>query len=389
MRRIRRARERHARGNKLFKRRVLAAGAAAAISLAAGAGASGVSVDDRHRVPVSRDADRDLLSDREELALGYQPSRTDQNRNTIQDGAELAMRCADAIAQLPSEEEVTDPGQTYKRELHQFGTELCEVCGETINMGPIWVVNPRLGLELQFTFLGAHYLAHGSFSYSGETHKGRVNVPRLLRVLELRFPYEPNDHQLPLGHSTESGDRIAPEADDLDEDGLADAEELAVELNLYDADQNDNLLPDGIELAQRCAEVIDRLPSFDPNSADAKGVYKINFMMRGLEWCGICGESVNMGYWQIVNSTSGASMDVPVIAWHFMQHGSFSYLGDVHGRGRSDVAALLEVLELPNRCGDLGTLHLPADLNKDCKIDFADVAELAERWLASTDPDKE
>lgn len=388
MRRIRRAQERYARANRLFKRRVIAAGTAAALSLATGttlAQSTGLLPADKHQLSVTPDADRDFLADAEEFALGYQPFRADQNRNGLPDGAELAARCAGAIAQLPTEDTVTDPGQTYKKEMLVFGLEVCDVCGETVNMGELHVVNPRLGLNVGFPIIAAHYMEHGSFGYSGEIHKGRLDIPRLLRALELRFPYEPNEHQLPLDYVTGAGDPVAPDANDLDGDLLTDSEEVAAGLDLYDRDQNENLLPDGIELAQRCAEIIERLPTLDPDSPDAKGVYKIDFMMRGLEWCDVCGESINMGYWRIVNVTSGTAIEVPVIAWHYMQHGSFSHLGDVHA-GRADVARLWNILELPGQCGDLGTLVLPADLNQDCKVNIADYAEMARHWLESTDP---
>jgi len=388
MRRIRRAQERYARANRLFKRRVIAAGTAAALSLATGttlAQSTGLQAADKHQLAVTPDADRDFLADAEEFTLGYQPFQADQNRNGLPDGAELAARCAGAIAQLPTEDMVTDPGQTYKKEMLVYGLELCDVCGETVNMGDLHVVDPRLGLDVGFPIIATHYMEHGSFGYSGEIHKGRVDIPRLMRALDRRFPYQPNEHQLPLDCVTAAGEPVAPDANDLDGDLLADSEELAAGLDLYDADQNENLRPDGIELAQRCAEIIERLPTLDPDSPDAKGVYKVDFMMRGLEWCDVCGESINMGYWRIVNVTSGTSIEVPVISWHYMQHGSFSHLGDVHA-GRTDVAALWKILELPGQCGDLGTLHLPGDLNRDCKVNLADYAEMARHWLESTDP---
>ena len=388
MRRIRRAQERYARANRLFKRRVIAAGTAAALSLATGttlAQSTGLVPGDKHQLSVPQDADRDFLADAEEFALGYRPFRADQNRNGLPDGAELAGRCAGAIAQLPTEDAATDPGQAYKKEMLVFGLETCAICGETVNMGELHVVNPRLGLDVRLPIIAAHYMEHGSFGYAGDVHEGRVDVPRLMRALNLRFPHEPNEHQLPLESITAAGERVAPDANDLDGDLLADSEELAAGQNLYDPDQNENLLPDGIELAQRCAEIIERLPTFDAESPDAKGVYKIDFMMRGLEWCDTCGESVNMGYYRIVNATSGAFIEVPVIAWHYMKHGSLSHLGDVHA-GRGDVAALWNILELPARCGDLGTLSLPADLNGDCKVNIADFAEMARHWLESTDP---
>jgi hypothetical protein len=36
---------------------------------------------------------------------------------------------------------------------------------------------------------------------------------------------------------------------------------------------------------------------------------------------------------------------------------------------------------MPRRCGDLGTVYPPGDLNKDCKVDIEDLAEFLEKWL--------
>jgi hypothetical protein len=40
----------------------------------------------------------------------------------------------------------------------------------------------------------------------------------------------------------------------------------------------------------------------------------------------------------------------------------------------------------PKECGDKGTWYVGGDINKDCKVDFADFAELAGTWLFCTDP---
>jgi len=389
MRKLRRTHARRARANRRFRHGIMAAGTAAAISLATQAALADppvVPTSDKHQVVVGKDTDGDLLTDREETALGYRPYRADQNRSGFLDGAELATRCAQAIAALPLPTAVTSPDQIYKEELLVFGLEACDVCGETVNMGALRIVNPKLGLRIEIPVIAAHYMEHGTFSYAGQVNRGRVDIARLARALELRFPCEPNDHQLSLKYALESVGPIAPDANDLDGDLLADSEELEAGLNLYEADQDDNLMPDGIQLAQRCAEAIDNLPIIDPLTSDVKGIYKISHMMRGLEWCEICGESVNMGYWQIVNTDAGTSMEVSEIARHFMQHGSFTYLGDVHGAARTQVPALLEILGLPSTCGDPGIPYEPADLNQDGKVDIEDFTEFAERWLDSIEP---
>jgi hypothetical protein len=103
-----------------------------------------------------------------------------------------------------------------------------------------------------------------------------------------------------------------------------------------------------------------------------------------------------MGYWQIVNPRLGLSIDVHDITCHYMSHGSFSYSGtqikpphDPFHAGRIDLALLVRIIEMPQRCGDLGTLYLPGDYNKDCEEDFKDFADFADKWLKSTDPNQE
>ncbi len=388
MRKLRRAQAKHARTNRRIQRRILATGAAAAISLTSPAALAQplrTPVADQHQIGIAQDADRDLLTDREEYALGYLPGQPDQNRTGTVDGVELALRCAQALAQLPSDPNVAAEGGSYKEEMLVFGLETCDVCGEPVNMGVIRVVHPSLGLTVEIPVLAAHYMEHGSFSYTGDVHQGRVEVARLARALGVRFPVEPDDHRLPLDDPAGSPNPVAPHTTDSDGDLLADSEELAAGLSLYDTDQDRDLVPDGIQLARRCAEIIDRLPLADPNAPDQKGVYKISYMMRGLEWCEICGASVNMGYWEIVNPTLGASIQVSEIARHFMEHGSFTHLG-TRQSGRVDIAALLEILAWPVQCGDLGTTYPPGDLNQDCKVDIKDFAEWADHWLTSTQP---
>ncbi len=390
MRRLRRAQQKHAKEQRRFRRKVLTTGAAAAIAFGAGTNLNKALAGykpDNHQQPVSQDADADLLSDKEEFAIGYQPFTADQNRNQIPDGVELAQRCATVVNELPSYIPGTMmpiPNRTYKVQHAFFGIELCDVCGQDIHMGGWEIINPKINMQfpdpndpLDGTFLpdlALHYMEHGSFDCYGEIHRGRVDIARLLRVLELRFPYESNEHQLSI------------EGSDLDKDFLTDSEELAAGYNLHEADQNGNLVLDGIELAKQCAEVIEALPILDPNGPEVNAIYKVDFLQRGLEWCEVCGESINMGYCQIVNLKLGLSIEVPYIVSHYMRHGSFSYSGNVHGKGRFSIPLLVKILEMPSRCGDLGTLYLPSDLNKDCKVDIEDFVEFVERWIGGQTP---
>jgi hypothetical protein len=96
-----------------------------------------------------------------------------------------------------------------------------------------------------------------------------------------------------------------------------------------------------------------------------------------------------MGYWQVINPKLGLSIDVPDIICHYMSHGSLSFAGNIHGKGRIDVPLLAKILEMPRRCRDLGTLYMPGDLNEDCCGNFKDFAEAADKWLECTDPDRD
>jgi len=357
-----------------------------------------------HQLPVAKDSDSDLLSNAEETAIGYRPFNGDQNRNETADGVELAERCVAVVAELPQQHEA-GPDETYKIEHALDGLEACHVCGAMIHMGGWEIINPKLKLEypdpndpLDRTFLpdlALHYMEHGSFDCYGHVHSARVDIARLLWVLQLRYPNDPNDHQLPLDYVVKPGGQLAPDANDYDGDLLADTEEPAAGLNIYDPDQDANLVPDGIELAMQFADAIEGLPVYDPDGGlpEPNEPYKIDHRLRGLELCEICGESVNMGHEEVVNPNLGLRMDVYFVASHYMSHGSLSYSGlqisepyEPFHYGRIDPALLAKILEMPYVCGHLGTIHLPGDFNKDCTENFKDFADFADKWLQSTDP---
>jgi len=420
MRRLKRAHQKHvreqAKRRKKFRQRTIAAGTAAIIILGTGIGlnkALGHTPDD-HELPVAQDADSDLLANKEELAIGYRVFEPDQNHNEIPDGVELAKRCAADINELPVYDQYGDeaePNETYKINLLFRGLETCDICGTTVNMGGVVIVNPALnltypepspfGLLVYLPYISLHYMEHGSFSYAGDIHgtDRLYDLQRMMRVLELRYPYEPNEHQLPLnytGHTPTSQDpikQLAPDANDLDGDLLADSEELEAGFNLYDPDQDQDLTPDGIELAKQCAAVIKELPP--EYEADPNQTYRVCHELDGEEQCDICGQWIHMGGCAIVNPKLGLTypdpndpmqpLFLPDLALHYLEHGSLSYAATEHS-GRVDVFRLLEILEMPQQCGDLGTMYLPSDLNKDCKVDFEDFAGFADRWLQSTDP---
>ena len=131
---------------------------------------------DEHQQSVSQDADADLLADREEVAIGYQPFISDQNLNLVPDGVELARRCAALINELyvyiPGTM-MPIPNKTYRVRYAMFGIERCDICGQEVNMGGSEIINPILGLRypdpndpLDGAFLpdlALHYMEHGSF----------------------------------------------------------------------------------------------------------------------------------------------------------------------------------------------------------------------------------
>jgi len=403
MKRLRRAR-RQSKSKKWLRKKVLVVGTAAAVTVG-GANclkkAYAHSQNNPHHLVVSPDADKDLLADREEFAIGFSWYQTDQNRNGVVDGVDLAQVCLEDIDELPiwdphgSEPEPNKPYRTIIAAA--FGLEECAICGHHVPMIKWELVNPRNGLRVQITGMVLHFLQHGSFTYdslSAWSGHGRVEVPRLLALLERRFPEKRDEHQLGLDYSVEPFGRLAQDANDLDGDLLADSEELQAGLNLHQADQDNNLVPDGPELARQCAEAVEQLPVYDQYGSEPEPnePYKINHWLRGLEFCAVCGQAVNMGYCTVVNPRLGLSLDVDIIALHYMEHGSFSYHGlkqlgqeaPLH-LGRTQIAKLLTILEIPNRCGQLGTLYLPADVNRDCNVDFEDFAETADQWLHETD----
>jgi hypothetical protein len=337
----------------------------------------------QHLLPVQDDSDDDYLTDKEETSIGYNPFNENQNNNYLFDGPELAAHCWQLIENLPWQEQAL-PGQTYKWHEEQRGLETCPICGIQVNMGPAGIVNPKLSLQIDCPLITMHYMEHGSFSYQGDIHEGRIDIPLLLRILETHYPDGPNDHQLPV------------DGNDLDLDMITNMEELETSLNIYDSDQDDNISLDGIQIAKELEQVVDELPTWNDIGQEPNEVYKIEHAVDGLEQCDVCGQWIHMGGWEIVNPGLGLcypdSSDpmnqsfLPDIALHYMEHGSLNCSGSIH-KGRIDLALLYKVLEMPRRCGHLGTIYLPGDSNRDCKENLKDFAGFAEHWLESTDPE--
>jgi len=100
---------------------------------------------------------------------------------------------------------------------------------------------------------------------------------------------------------------------DDDDDYLTNSEELIT-----------GIFPSGEShtLAQSHKALIDSLPRvITPNSC-----YVIEHPTYGYYNCPICGELANMGYVTVHNPMHELEIDIPYMALHFMEHGSFSYI---------------------------------------------------------------
>ena len=278
---------------------------------------------DPHWLPLAtgQDPDGDLLASIEEAILGLDPNNAHQNNSLEVDGVALARDLSQTIDTLPTEASSTQP---YLVHHMAFGTETCQVCGDSsINMGFLEVVNPQTGEAYSIPYIGKHFLEHGSFSYSGSVHEGRVAPPQLQVTLTGQGDY----HYIP----------VSP---DTDQDRLSDQEEQDLKTDPQNPDENQSGILDGLELARELAAEISALPTAPTTGS----VHRRDFELKGLERCAGCGETVNMGHLTVCNPQAGLYANLPYIALHYLGHGNFSFAGDVHGLGRADVKLLADAL---------------------------------------------
>ncbi|MDZ7374579.1 MAG: hypothetical protein ONB23_11505 [candidate division KSB1 bacterium] len=292
------------RGTRQRRRIPLAAPLAACALLLAGSARAQSPASDPHVIslPDSLDADRNGLLDRYEETLTLP--------RLAVNGEELARQMASIVDALPQTPQTDRP---YRLDFPQWGLETCRVCGETVNMGFVQLVNPTLPDSLSVPFLALHALQHGSLDFTGSLHSGRLHLLRLVRILNL--PYV--THTLPLGQDL-----------DTDQDGLLDAAEERLGLLPTGADSDSNRVIDGPQFAVNWAAQIRALET--PSSPPKDKVYRVDHFMRGIETCQVCGETVNMGYLEVVNPLENFVLEVPYVALHALEHGSFAYLGTLH-----------------------------------------------------------
>jgi hypothetical protein len=155
-----------------------------------------------------------------------------------------------------------------------------------------------------------------------------------------------------------------PDNTDHDADLLPDDDEPYLGMQPNDPDTDDNGILDGVQLAQAAHAIYAMLPH-EPQS---NGPYVIDHEQRGIEHCSVCASVVNMGYAEIVNPLENLVIEVPYIALHYLEHGSFMYDGDVHSLSYLNARKLKAALEAD------GTWHRLAleldDRDKDGLADF-------------------
>lgn len=275
------------------------------------------------------DSDNDGLRDGEEALFGTRPDAPDTDGDGLRDGIDAARSLRARLEGLPRfgrpEDGPTDRPFVVPHPMN--GIETCPRCGETVTMD-IWHVYNHLGNGfIAIPSMALHSLEHGAFRWEGGQlagGKGRVDPRHLESVLDGTG----NGHQTP----------VSP---DSDNDSLTDPEEHDLNTSPTQPDENSNGTPDGIDLALACAAQVAALPT----KPDPNGIYRLDFQLKGLEQCAICGTNVNMGHLAICNPRAGLYAPVPYIALHHLEHGSFCFASDVHGTGRLDPLLLTRALD--------------------------------------------
>jgi len=140
-----------------------------------------------------------------------------------------------------------------------------------------------------------------------------------------------------------------PVPGDEDNDFLTNSEELIT-----------GVFPSGEThtIAQNNKAIIDSLP----RGVSANSCYVIEHPAYGSYNCPICGEAHNMGYVTVHNPMHELEIDIPYMALHFMDHGSFSYIIE-------DDTTRIDIALLNKTIAPLDTLHhalaTPDDTDND------------------------
>lgn len=154
-----------------------------------------------------------------------------------------------------------------------------------------------------------------------------------------------------------------PSYTDNDGDYLPDEDEPYLGMQPNDPDTDDNGVLNGVQLARAAYAIYTTLP----HEVQSDSTYVIDHAQRGIEKCSVCDSAVNMGYVEIVNPLEKLVIEVPYIALHYLEHGSFMYKGDVHASSYLSARKLKAVLEAD---GTWHRLALEHDRDKDGLADF-------------------
>ncbi len=247
------------------------------------------------------DEDGDYISFAEEVLRGVDWHNPSTAPDTLLDGIALAYELKSLIDSLPETPQEQDP---YKVLEYQYGVEFCEICGAEVNMGFIRLIFPARGLSTEIPFIAYHYLSHGSLSYLGTLHEGRVDLSALKRILLC-------------------SDESHQSFEDSDEDGLESLEEDFVRTVDGLPDTDGDSIKDGPQFFE---DLLDSLKSISREVSDTEP-YMLEIPMDGVETCDICGNTYNMGFVEIVNPLEGITLRAPYISLHYLAHGSAAYSG--------------------------------------------------------------
>lgn len=277
-----------------------------AASVALMLGAVGLSnAGDLHQLPVADDLDQDFLSFAEEVIRGTDWWNPDTDQDTMPDGVQTALLLRQLIDSPPQGVEVS--------EHLVWGFETCNICNEAVNMGFVLVTHPQRGLAAVVPCIALHFLEHGSLAFDGTLHAGRLDLDTLKRIL---LPSDP-EHLLPWHEP------------DPDTDGLVSVEEPLLGMDPENPDSDGDSLADGPQVAEDLLSLVAALP----REVMPDRPYLQEWQMDGIEQCGVCGITLNMGFAELVNPLEQISVQAPFLALHTLAHGGFVYDGS-YNEGR-------------------------------------------------------
>ncbi|MCF7885591.1 MAG: T9SS type A sorting domain-containing protein [Candidatus Marinimicrobia bacterium] len=331
-----------------------------------------------HLIPVGDVQNNNYLTDVEKILLGtrYQYNYNNRRLDSLYVPL-LAKHYYRLIDQLPGfliGNSETPVDSCYKILADMDGIEVCPICGKEIAMGYLELHNPMRNLSTNITYMGLHFLKHGSFAFkysfgfpynsSLVDDTSRINIKRLKMI---------------LNHYDHSHDSVTLEFD-ADEDGLVDSVETLFDMDNTDKDSDDNKLLDGAQVAESLLDKIAGIPvvEYNQNPPDDR-VYMKFSLTYGLEDCNVCSCTFNMGSVEIIDPRDHITFSMPIIGLHYLAHGKLSYSGTIHD-GEIDIARLYKVLEnvsaVKNQyrtkafCDELALKFYPNPFNSRLKIMF-------------------